>query len=745
MDYKNFLDDKELKHVGINANLKTDCKYLFDFQEAIVNWALKKGRAAIFADCGMGKTIMQLAWLDAIQKSKNKPVLLISPLGIVEQTIKEGSKFGFIVNNLREFDPINGINIINYEQLEKINLINLENGENNYIAVSLDESSILKSLSGKYKTQLIEFFKDIPYRLANTATPSPNDYMELGNHAEFLGVMKQVEMLAMFFKNDAGDTGTWLLKGHGKKKFWKWISNWAVMLTCPSDIGFKAKGYDLPELIFHKHIIKTNNNNHLDDGFLIPLPAEDLSKRIKQRRASIDDRVIFTSELINQSNEQFIVWCEMNDESDLCKKIINESENLSGSDDDDKKLLKVSNFENKNTKVLITKPKMAAYGFNWQHCNNMVFCSMSDSYEQFYQAVRRCYRFGQKKTVNVHLIVTENQLTTFNNIEKKHMKSEEMKKQMISEFKESGFNLTEIKNEKMDYYEKRDISKNFDIYNADCCEIIKRLPDESLDYSIFSPPFASLYTYSNSDRDMGNCKSDEEFYIHFKFLVSELFKKIKKGRLVSFHCMNLPTSKQNDGFIGIKDFRGDLIRLFQDAGFVYHSEVVIWKDPVIAMQRTKALGLLHKQIKKDSTMSRQGIPDYLVTMRKLGDNLKPIKHTAEQFSVDVWQKYASPVWFDINPSKTLQFTTAKDIDDERHICPLQLQVIERAIDLWSAHGDTVFSPFMGIGSEGYVSIQKGRKFIGTELKPSYYRIALNNLKHIENFQQSDLFAVASGE
>jgi DNA modification methylase len=209
--------------------------------------------------------------------------------------------------------------------------------------------------------------------------------------------------------------------------------------------------------------------------------------------------------------------------------------------------------------------------------------------------------------------------------------------------------------------------------------------------------------------------------------------------------MNLPTSKQNDGFIGIKDFRGDLIRLFQECGFVFHSEVVIWKDPVIAMQRTKALGLLHKQIKKDSAMSRQGIPDYLITMRKLGVNTKPISHTKDEFSVDVWQKYASPVWFDINPSKTLQYTTAKDSEDERHICPLQLQVIERAIDLWSAEGDTVFSPFMGIGSEGYVAIQKGRKFIGTELKPSYYRIALQNMKYIDEFQQQDLFAIASGE
>lgn len=246
-------------------------------------------------------------------------------------------------------------------------------------------------------------------------------------------------------------------------------------------------------------------------------------------------------------------------------------------------------------------------------------------------------------------------------------------------------------------------------------------------YSIFSPPFASLYTYSNSERDMGNCKDDADFMNHFRFLVKELFRVLKSGRLVSFHCMNLPTSKQNHGYIGIRDFRGELIKLFQDEGFIYHSEVCIWKDPVIAMQRTKALGLLHKQIKKDSAMSRQGIPDYLVTMRKPGDNSEPVSHTNESFPVGVWQKFASPVWMDINPSDTLQYRSAREHNDERHICPLQLQVISRGIDLWSNPHDVVLSPFAGIGSEGYRAVKMGRKFIGFELKQSYFNQAVKNL------------------
>ena len=284
------------------------------------------------------------------------------------------------------------------------------------------------------------------------------------------------------------------------------------------------------------------------------------------------------------------------------------------------------------------------------------------------------------------------------------------------------------------------IGENFAIYHGDSCEVIKGIPSESIDYSVFSPPFSSLYTYSNSDRDIGNVKNDDEFFAHFGFLISEIMRVMKPGRLVSMHCMLLPTSKERDGYIGLKDFRGDLIRAFQAAGFIFHSEVAIWKDPVTAMQRTKALGLLHKQIKKDSCMSRQGIPDYLITMRKPGENADPVTHTNETFPVDMWQQYASPVWMDINPSDTLQYRSAREHDDERHICPLQLEVIRRAMELWSRPGDVVLSPFTGIGSEGYVALEKGRRFIGVELKRSYYEQAARNLMSVDaGPAQKDLF------
>ncbi len=272
------------------------------------------------------------------------------------------------------------------------------------------------------------------------------------------------------------------------------------------------------------------------------------------------------------------------------------------------------------------------------------------------------------------------------------------------------------------------IENKYAIYNGDSCEIVRAIPDNSIHYTIFSPPFASLYTYSNSDRDMGNSKGDDEFYNHFIFLAKELYRVTMPGRLLSFHCMDLPLMKERDGVIGLKDFPAIIRKIFEDCGFIYHSKVTIWKNPVTEMQRTKALGLLHKQIRKDSTMNRQGIPDYIVTMRKPGENPECVSHTHETFPVDVWQNYASPVWMDIRQSDTLQKKSAREDKDERHICPLQLEVIQRCIELWTNQNDIVLDPFAGIGSVPYTAVKLGRRGIGVELKESYYNQAVNNLE-----------------
>lgn len=282
------------------------------------------------------------------------------------------------------------------------------------------------------------------------------------------------------------------------------------------------------------------------------------------------------------------------------------------------------------------------------------------------------------------------------------------------------------------------ITDRYTAIHGDCVEALKGLPDQCIGYSIFSPPFASLYTYSNSPRDMGNVRNDAEFFEHFEFLIAELRRVIKPGRNVSFHCMDMPSSKERDGVIGLKDFPGDLLRAFQKHGFIFHSKVTIWKDPVTAMQRTKALGLLHKSVRENSAMCRQGIPDYLITVRAPGESER-VTHTADEYPVDLWQKVASPVWMDINPSDTLQYQSAREHDDERHICPLQLEVIRRGVMLWTNPDDIVLSPFMGIGSEGYVSLEMGRRFVGVELKTSYFQQAARNLEAATKKTQ-DLFA-----
>jgi DNA modification methylase len=271
------------------------------------------------------------------------------------------------------------------------------------------------------------------------------------------------------------------------------------------------------------------------------------------------------------------------------------------------------------------------------------------------------------------------------------------------------------------------IDEKYAIYNGDSCEVVKNIPDNSIHYTLFSPPFASLYTYSNSDRDMGNSKGDDEFYKHFEYLAKELYRITMPGRLLSFHCMDLPMMKERDGVIGLKDFPAIVRQVFQDCGFIYHSRVTIWKNPVTEMQRTKALGLLHKQIRKDSTMCRQGIPDYIITMRKPGENPERVSHTHETFPVDVWQNYASPVWMDIKQSDTLQKKSARAEKDERHICPLQLDVIQRCIELWTNPNDIVLDPFAGIGSVPYVALKLNRRGLGIELKQSYYEQAKANL------------------
>ncbi len=726
-NYKKFLKSKSIIHKTPGIDPREPHEILFPFQRDITKWALRRGRACIFADCGMGKTFMQLEWARQIPGD----VLILAPLAVASQTINEAAKLGCFAHYCRDQSDVKpGITITNYEMLEHFDA-------SKFTGIVLDESSIIKHFDGKTRREIIERFSDTPFRLACTATPAPNDHMELGNHSEFVGAMSRTEMLSMFFVHDGGETSKWRLKGHAESEFWKWVCSWAVMIRKPSDLGYPDGDFVLPRMTIEQISVE-----HCVSGdFLFAMEAQTLQERITARRESISDRVKKCAELANNSSEPWLIWCNLNSESEELESEIDDAVQVQGSEKPEAKAQKLNDFSTGKIRVLITKPSIAGFGMNWQHCRNVAFVGLSDSWEQYYQAVRRCWRFGQKQEVRVHIITSTAEGQVVANIYRKESDANRMAIEMVNNM--HSINESNIKGTSKTsdvYVEDVAKGKHFELHLGDCVEVVRRIKADSVGFSIFSPPFASLYTYSPSDRDMGNSKTYEEFEKHFRFLIEELGRVMIPGRLVAVHCFDIPSMKERDGVIGLKDFSNQIRLNFETNGFVYHSRVTIWKDPVTQMQRTKSLGLLHKQVRKDSSMSRQGLPDYLIVMRKLGENPEPIGHTHDEFPVGQWQQWASPVWMDINPSDTLQYRSARDDKDERHICPLQLEVIRRATMLWSNAGDLVLSPFAGIGSEGYVALKNDRRFIGAELKASYWKQAATNLASAEQDSARDLFA-----
>ena len=728
-NYESFLKSKTAicQDSGINIELADLNPQLFPFQQAITQWALKRGRAAIFAGCGLGKTPMQLEWAKVIHKETGGDILILAPLAVARQTQEEGQKFGVEVTVCRsQADVKPGVNVANYEMLDHFDA-------EHFIGIILDESSILKNSSGKTKQKLIDTFRHTPYKLCCTATPAPNDHMELGCHAEFLGIMTSAQMLAKFFLNDTSNTtGAWRLKGHAVKPFWEWVSSWGVCLSMPSDIGFSNNGFILPPLRIHETIVQVDETDFGNGRLFRPtqLSAIDMHGEM---RLTAPARAQVVAEMVNQSQETWLIWCNTNYEADELKKRIPDVVDVRGSDSVEFKEKSLMGFINGSIRVLLSKPSIAGFGLNMQVCSHMAFVGLSYSFESTYQATRRCWRFGQNKPVQCHYVMASTEVGVFKAVQVKGKKHEEMERQMMGEIREiqlsSWGSNVETKIDRKEYK-----GRAWTVVNNDSIQEIPNIPDNSIHFSIFSPPFMDIFVYSNHLNDMGNCSSDQEFYDHFNFLVPELLRVTKPGRLCAVHCSVLPVHKWKAGVVGLKDFRGEIIRAFVNNGWIFHSEVCIWRDPVVEMQRTKALGLLHKQIKKDSSRCRMGLPDYLVVFRKWTDNqdeIDPVTHTPDEFPVELWQRYASPVWMDINQTEVLNAKIARADEDERHLCPLQLGVIRRALELWTNPGDLVLSPFAGIGSEGYESVRMGRRFLGIELKPEYAKTATSYLESAE--------------
>lgn len=746
-NYSTFLKNKIVHAKPVGFECDDLNAHLFDYQKAIVQWSLRRGRAALFCDTGTGKTPMQLEWAHRVNEETGEPVLILAPLAVREQTAREGIKFGIPVTICDgQFNVKPGINITNYEKLAHFS-------PEAFAGIVLDESSILKSFDGATRKQISEFSETIHYRLACTATPAPNDLIEIINHAEFLGIMSGKEIIALYFTQDGNTTHKWRLKGHAKADFWKWVTSWAVAMRKPSDIGFSDDGFTLPAL----NVLQVNVEAPPPVDALFDMGGKTLQERRRARKSSLTLRVEQTAHMVNNSDRPWLVWCDFNDESAMLAKAIPDAVEVKGSDTSKHKADAMLGFTDGRYRVLISKPSICGFGMNWQHCNNMAFVGMSDSYEQQYQAIRRCWRYGQANPVNVYQIVSEADGDVVANINRKAKDHTVMMDNLVKEMNIDSSQMAG--REEMEYSEKEARGEGWRLLLGDSIQRIKEIPDDSIGLSVFSPPFPGMYTYSNSPRDIGNCKNIGELIEHFSFMMADLLRITIPGRSCAVHLTQQVAFKGADGFMGLRDFRGKVIEKMQEAGWVYYGEVLIDKNPQVKAIRTKDSGLQFKSLATDSARMHMALGDYILQFKKPGDNPIPIRAGISTkyendngwITAEEWIEWAAPVWYGefrgikggIRETDVLNVAQARDTNDERHLCPLQLGVIERCVKLWSAPGETVFSPFAGIGSEGYESVRLGRSFIGIELKPGYFISAARNLRQAEELARKEQFSLLS--
>lgn len=728
MSYQDFLDSKALAvpSGGIDILPEHVNPMLFPFQRDLVRWSARKGRAALFADTGLGKTFMQLEWARLIKRQ----ALIVAPLSVARQTLGEAAKLGIEVGSSRDGRASGKITITNYEMLEHFS-------PGDFGAVVLDESSILKSIDGKTRARLTDMFRQTEYKLCCTATPAPNDIAEIANHAEFLGIMTRADMLATFFVHD--DRG-WRLKKHAEEPFYRWLASWGMSVRKPSDLGYPDDGYDLPPLEIKPLFVDTG---FVPQDRIFWTGLKGIQDRAAVRRGTLRERVEAAAALVNGDAAQWIVWCGLNDEGRELYQGIPGSVLVEGEQSPMDKAAALEGFQDGRYRVLITKPQIAGFGMNFQHAHNMAFVGLSDSWEMYYQSIRRCYRFGQRHPVTAYVILSRAEEAIYENITRKEAQAALMSERLVENVRQ--FQRADIENAHADWaYETETVKgRDYTLMLGDSTERLSEVATAGVDLSVFSPPFLSLYTYSPTERDVGNSRTEDEFYTHFRFIVEELLRVTKPGRNCAVHVAQVPAMLARDGYIGLKDFRGGVIRLFEEVGWVYHGEVCIDKDPQAQAIRTKSKALLFTQLRKDSSWSRPALADYILIFRKPGENAIPVKPSITN---DEWIEWARPIWYGIRESDTLNAAAGRDSNDERHIAPLQLGTIERVIKLWSNPGETILSPFAGIGSEGYMALKTERKFLGIELKRSYFDAAKRNLEraHAEKGQTDLLDMLEEG-
>jgi DNA modification methylase len=766
-NYQEFLQSKskQVESCGIDVSPDSINPMLFGFQQEIVKWALHRGRAAIFTATGTGKTFMYLEWGRILSEYTKGTGLIFAPLAVTTQTVREGKKLGIDVNICRCQEDIKpGANITNYEMIHKFSPEGLS-------WIVLDESSILKSFGGIMRKQITDFAKGIPFRLACTATPAPNDLIEIINHAEFLDIMTGKEIIALYFKQDGNTTHQWRLKHHAVHDFYQWLSKWAVAIRKPSDLGYSDEGFIRPPVNWQQVIVDVTAD---PKDALFHVEAKTLQERLYARRTSMDDRVRTCADLVNASSDVWVVWCNLNTESQALIKAIPDAVEITGSESPEAKERKLIDFIDGKIRVLVSKPSIAGYGLNLQHCHNTAYVGLSDSFEDLHQSISRFDRYGQQKQVNAYVITAITEGAVLQNINRKRRQFDDMMDELVKHMGDRQLGRCETQT--MTYAENKATGKDWTLYLGDSIGIIDKIETESVDLIAYSPPFPGMYAYTNSPHDIGNTTTIDQMVEHYRYLVGKdkLLRILKPGRLHCVHLMQLTAMNTRDGYIGVKDYRGRVIAMMEDEGWIYAGEVCIDKNPQIQATRNKERGLLFKSLANDSSVMRMALADYVLLFRKPGENAVPIRAGISErynnpngwITEDEWVEWAAPVWYrHVNPegkfakqqpfypslgmtaqqeafsgelingvkeTDVLNVSAAREKDDERHLCPLQLCVIERIVKLWSNPGDLVLSPFAGIGSEGYMSLKLNRRFVGIELKQSYFNTAVKNLKEAVN-------------
>lgn len=824
--YEEFLLGKQIVHKasGFVISPENISDVPFPHQNALTRYALRKGKAAILADTGLGKTIMELEWAKIVTKHTDKPVLIVMPLYVAYQTIDTSLElFDFdlpFAEDKMIISPSAGIYVTNYEKLHKFSGID-------WGGLVFDESSIFKG-QGKFFNLAKNLAKNIPYVLLASATPNPNSPEEMGMQSEVLGIMTTEEMKSSFFINRQSDkeidkaktskiamlnSGVkklsevsfpdlkvsrkgnkkerqgWVLAPHAKKKFYQWLASWAMAVKLPSDIGFDDTGYILPKLTITPIFLETG---YVPEDQLVFTGLAGIGDRSKVRKLTLEPKCQKAMEIIGNNKDQWIIWYGLNPEGDKMVKLLKEKDknfvSVRGPDKTEVKVNRLKSFTTGKTQMLVSHTKICGHGSNFQNCHKMIFIGLSDSWESFYQSIKRIHRFNQFENCEVYVLLAEEEREIWENVQRKGAQAELMTKELIKNAGQYQLEELDMNATRKQIYETDEIKTDkYHIMLGDSCERLKEIKSNSVGFSIYSPPFEDLFVYSNTERDLGNSATQEDFYKHYGYIVDEVMRVTQPGRKTIVHAADIHARKGKDGFIGLKPFSDRVVTLYNDKGWDYNGRIPIAKNPQATAIRLKAHELMFATMRRDAARLMPVQPDYLLVFTKPGVNegkILPMKNgemnentwinwagntwlngigekleddnlTEQDFIQIAKQAYehyksGNPIWDDISETKVLQHTGKSrarlDKDDTKHICPLQLEPVERAIKLWSNPGDIVLSPFMGIGTEPYQAVMFGRYGIGIELKPSYFYKAASNIEKAVTLSQSvDLFSMAGIE